>query len=94
MDTGACDFEMDIDTTKELTKAGNRVHEWYPEALKLVSKDDLSIEGRLLIWIDNGNSWTDSNQYKPDWADLMSRYPELANGGRILGDGSLRLRGR
>ena len=27
MDTGACDFEMDIDTTKEVAKAGFRVHE-------------------------------------------------------------------
>ena len=28
--------------------------------------------------IDHGNSWTESDKYRPDWADIMNRYPELA----------------
>ena len=49
-----------------------------PEVLTLVSKSDWSFEGRLLTWIDNGNSWTESDKHKPDWADLVTRYPEHA----------------
>ena len=34
--------------------------------------------GRLLIRVDNGNSWTESSTNKPDWAELMSQHAEIA----------------
>ena len=61
MDAGACDFNMDIDTTKEIVKAGPRVHYWYPGVVKLVSQEGWSVDGRFLSWVDNGNSWTEGS---------------------------------
>ena len=78
MDTGACDFDMDIDTTKEIAKAGDRVHDWHPEVVKLVSKEDWSADGRLCMWVDSGASRATSDEHKPGWADVMTRYVELA----------------
>ena len=47
-DTGGCDFDMDIDTTKGVAKAGQRVHDWYPEVATLVSKEGWSADGRSI----------------------------------------------
>ena len=44
----------------------------------MVGEEDWSIDGRLLMWVDNGNSWAESDKRKPEWADLMTRYVDLA----------------
>ena len=81
-DLGACNFDLDIDTAKLLATGGFRVHEGIPAVTKMVTEEALekrlSGDGRLLIWVDNGKSWTESDSYKPDWASLMVRCVDLA----------------
>ena len=32
----------------------------------------------MLTWVDNRNSWIESSEHKPDWADLMERCVDVA----------------
>ena len=76
----ATKIPLDMPSTQLLCKATFKSRNWLDNIPHVGALSGWDREGKILVWVDNGNSWTPLNQkgHMPDAARVLDEYRQIA----------------